>query len=82
MSADRAKGTTYWCPVCRAEVTVTAPCHGEFRPRCCNRPMEPRAERSPFYVCPVCKAEIVVIAGGGTDFHPRCCNVAMILEAA
>ena len=82
MSAPDVRGTVYWCPVCGAEIGVLATKHGDFRPRCCNKPMELQEKRLRFYVCPVCKAEVAVIREGQGEFLPRCCNTEMLLEAA
>jgi predicted RNA-binding Zn-ribbon protein involved in translation (DUF1610 family) len=82
MTSTAARGAIYWCPVCGAEIGVLASQHGEFRPRCCNKPMELLQRRLAFFVCPVCGAEIGFVKEGGGDFRPRCCNTAMLPEAA
>jgi desulfoferrodoxin-like iron-binding protein len=70
------------CAVCGAEVTVLRPVAGDFKPVCCNRPMEPRDLRAVFYRCPVCGAEIAIINPGAPGFRPRCCNTDMERIAA
>ena len=82
MRSSSARGTVYWCPVCGAELSVLASQHGDFFPRCCNKPMESLRRRLVFFVCPVCGAEIGIVNEGSGDFQPRCCNTAMLREAA
>jgi desulfoferrodoxin-like iron-binding protein len=82
MSHDAARGTVYFCPVCGAEITVLTAGHGNFGPRCCNKPMDPKQNLVRFYICPVCGAEIAVLREGKHDFHPCCCNMEMELVAA
>lgn len=81
MSAPSTRGTTLYCPVCGAEVTVIASQFGEFEPRCCNVRMREKPERAVFYVCPVCGAEVAIVRFGGGEFAPRCCNTDMQLAA-
>mgnify|MGYP001196512262 CR=1 FL=1 len=76
------KGTIYFCPICKAEVSVLAPRTGDFSPRCCNMAMEPLSRRLFFYICPICFAEIAILKKGTGPFDPRCCNTAMIHAAA
>jgi len=82
MSADRAPGRVYRCPVCGAEVMLIGGRMGRFEPHCCNTAMLPTARRAVFYRCPVCGAEIAVVNVGGGCFEPRCCNTDMEPKAA
>jgi len=56
MTSTAVRGMVYWCPVCGAEIGVIAARHGEFQPRCCNKPMETLPRRLSFFICPVCGA--------------------------
>jgi len=56
--------------------------HGEFHPRCCNKPMEIVPRRLSFFVCPICGAEIGTVREGKGEFLPRCCNTEMLRAAA
>ena len=77
MAMKHPRGTIYFCPVCRAEITVVGRGSGDFAPRCCDVDMLPRQAGATFYFCPVCGAEIVTTRAGEGPFAPRCCNVAM-----
>jgi predicted RNA-binding Zn-ribbon protein involved in translation (DUF1610 family) len=80
--SSHPRGRIYRCPVCGAELAVLAEQAGEFIPRCCDVPMERRAERLTFYSCPLCGAEIGVVQAGTGRFEPRCCDRAMERQAA
>jgi hypothetical protein len=82
MTPPSVRGMVYWCPVCGAEIGVMAARHGEFCPRCCNKPMDVLPRRLSFFICPVCGAEIGVVKKGKGEFLPSCCNTKMLLEAA
>ena len=75
-------GAMYRCPVCGAEIAVLRPAGGDFRPVCCNRPMELMPQQAILYRCPVCGSEIAVIRPGAPGFRPRCCNTDMVRFAA
>ena len=81
MSAENPKGRVYRCEICGAELIVLGTAMGEFRPRCCDRPMEPQEQRVVFYRCELCGAEIAVLKAGEGEFLPRCCDRAMKLAA-
>lgn len=81
-SEKPAAGLIYRCPVCEAEIAVLSPLMGDFRPRCCGRPMVLIKRRLRFYRCPVCGAEIAVVKATSGDFRPRCCDTDMIKLAA
>jgi len=80
MTSTAVRGMVYWCPVCGAEIGVIAARHGEFQPRCCNKPMETLPRRLSFFICPVCGAEIGLVKDGKGRLLPRCCNTEMLLE--
>ena len=74
-------GTTYYCPVCGARVTVLQPGAGSLLPRCCGVAMLPVAgEPLPVYFCPICGAEVAVLRDDRENLRLVCCGASMIRQ--